>query len=305
MDLEVKMVDQLLQAINGLAHDLEVDEGISYGEAAMSLREIQISLRQLLLTGAHSPNADIRRCSVYGLGKIGEREDVGAFIDSLNDSDAVVRAWAVAGLARFAEASEIRYLISSLGDSDSFVYYNTVLALRKFQNDLIVWPLVEALRSSDTLVRQRAAKLLASLKDPRAVDALIFAFADEASAVRYEVVEALGQIADARASRILLCALNDEDRDVRLAAIKGLQKIGDEQAIEPLVRIILTSEEQRNYAMETLMAICGPQAVLPVYEALREIDLQAQRIAHALSRGTVGHQRFPSLWDWEPAAVEN
>ncbi len=306
MQVDVRTIDRLLGELNRINDKLEISDPVLNSSFLKTLDEVTLTLKDLLVLGASSDQVDVRRCSIYGLSKICSDSDINILIAAAGDSDPSVRAWAIEGLGRLLNPSVVPLLIASLGDFDSFVYYSAVLALRRFSPDDVLGPLIEAMNNKNSLVRQRAAKLLGCFKDTRAVAALIDKFyAELESTVRYEIIEALSQIGSARANRIFIIALEDEASEVRCAAIKGLRKTGNDEAIEPLVQVALFDREHRSAAIDALTQLCGVEAIWPIHQVLKEVNLRAKDVAKGLVKTRSLTSVLPSLWDNSQQAAIN
>lgn len=306
MQVDVRNIDRLLEELSRINSNLDVTSPHHASSFLSALDEVTLTLKDLLVLGSRSDQADVRRCSVYGLSKICDAQDIEVLMAATGDSDPAVRAWAIEGLGRLAAPSVVPVLVASLGDFDSFVYYSTVLALRKFSSDVVIGPLMEALHNKNSLVRQRTAKMLGSIRDARAVDALADKFNnDEESSVRYEIVEALCQIGSSRANKIYITALEDEAPEVRYAAIKGLRRTGDDSSIEPLVQVALFYKEHRNAAIDALTNLCGIEAIWPLHQAIKEVNFRARDVAKGLVKTRSLKTILPSLWDESQQVAAN
>jgi len=150
----------------------------------------------------------------------------------------------------------------------------------KFPKVEVVEALSCALEMADRNIRRRAAKLLGELRHKKSVSRLSALLSDPDSTVRYEAVEALRKIGDIKVLGRLISALEDESTDVRYGAIQALQALGDKRAVEPLVRICLENEDLRSCALEAIKELCGDVAVMPVLEALDQIQGLVRQVSH-------------------------
>ena len=145
--------------------------------------------------------------------------------------------------------------------------------------------LIKALAYKDSGVRIAAAEALTPLKDSTAVEALVETLADDNPGVRRAVVAALEARGGVRVVEALVASLEDPDASVRAAAAHAVYRrlmtdpdqdtrkatataIGRmraSDAVEPLVKAIMDSDEGvRVASVKALQAIGDVQAVVPL-----------------------------------------
>ena len=145
--------------------------------------------------------------------------------------------------------------------------------------------LIKALTFKDAAIRRAAAEALAPMKDPTAVEPLVSLLKDENPGVRRAAVAALAARGGFRVVEPLVGALDDFDVDVRSTAATAvyrrlmtdadaearrataaaLGRIRDPNAVEPLVKGVMDSDETVRVAViKALQAIGDVQAVLPL-----------------------------------------
>jgi HEAT repeat protein len=145
--------------------------------------------------------------------------------------------------------------------------------------------LIKALAFKDAAIRLAAAEALAPLKDPLAVEPLAGLLNDEVPGVRRAAVAALAARGGFRVVEPLVGALEDRDPDVRTTAATAvyrrlmtdadaetrkttaaaLGRIRAADAVEPLVKAIMDSDEGvRVASVKALQAICDLAAVVPL-----------------------------------------
>jgi HEAT repeat protein len=118
-----------------------------------------------------------------------------------------------------------------------------------------------ALEDKDVDVRCEALKALGKIKGGRAADLALAALPDEEWKVRYTAVTALGEIRDKKAIEALIEVMfSKDDEEIRAWAAWSLGEIGDERAIEPLERAYKTCPtEVMKKARDSLVEVFGEE----------------------------------------------
>jgi HEAT repeat protein len=168
--------------------------------------------------------------------------------------------------------------------------------------------LIKALAFKDTSIRIAAAEALGALRDPLAVEHLIVALKDENPGVRRACILALEIRGGVKVVEPLVAVLQDLDPDVRAAAAHavyrrlmtdpdqdarrgaatalGLMRAPD--AVEPLVKAIMDSDEGvRVASIRALQAIGDTQAIVPLIIVLAHEQVRQK----ATGRSSVAVER--------------
>jgi len=154
-----------------------------------------------------------------------------------------------------------------LCDEDRFVKSHAALALGSI-GEPAVNPLLRALREGDGNLRWGAAIALGKIRDPRAVEPLIWALADKYENVRAESASALGAIGKP-ALGSLVRFLKFSEGPERLEVVSALGELRDTDAIQPLIQMLESADEDERKAIaDALDAILIP-TVEPLVRKLR------------------------------------
>jgi HEAT repeat protein len=170
-------------------------------------------------------------------------------------------------VAQLEAKGDVQGLIKALLYKDAAVRMAAAEALTPLKHPTAVDPLAAALKDDNPGVRKACVGALAARGGLRVVNPLVGALQDSdpgvrsaaAAAVyrrlmtdpdqdaRRETITALGKVRPADAVDPLIKAIMDSDEGVRVAAIKSLQAVGDVRAIPSLV-VVLAHEQVRQKA---------------------------------------------------------
>jgi len=170
-------------------------------------------------------------------------------------------------VAQLEAKGDVQGLIKALLYKDAAVRIAAAEALTPLKHPTAVDPLAAALKDDNPGVRKACVGALAARGGLRVVNPLVGALQDSdpgvrsaaAAAVyrrlmtdpdqdaRRETITALGKVRPADAVDPLIKAIMDSDEGVRVAAIKSLQAVGDVRAIPSLV-VVLAHEQVRQKA---------------------------------------------------------
>jgi HEAT repeat protein len=140
--------------------------------------------------------------------------------------------------------------------------------------------LIKALAYKDAAVRIAAAEALGPLKDPLAVEPLVGLLKDESSGVRRAAVDALAARGGFRAVEPLVAILEDPDPSVRAAAASAVYR-----------RLMADPDQDaRKATAAALGRIRAADAVDPLIKATMDSD-EAVRLASIKSLGSIGDVR--------------
>jgi len=251
------------------------DPTVQY-DAAEALGEIgdNRAVEPLLAALKSDETSGVRWKAVEALAKLGTPA-VAGLIGALQHEDDDVRWKAAIGLGEIGDPKAIPPLIDLLCDDDRFVRSRAAYALSMI-GEAAVDPLIHALREGDGNLRWGAAIALGKIQNPRAIDPLIHALADKYENVRAESAAALAAIGKP-ALGPLLQVLKFSDGAVRLEIVTALGELHDTGAIQPLIQLLDTAdEEERKAIADALDEILVP-AVKPMIMKLRNGNLQTNK----------------------------
>ena len=208
----------------------------------------------------------VRWKAAEALSKLGSPA-VPALIGALRHEDDDVRWKAAIALGEIGDPQAVEPLILLLCDEDRFVKSHAALALGSI-GEPAVNPLLRALREGDGNLRWGAAIALGKIRDPRAVEPLIRALADKYENVRAESASSLGAIGKP-ALGPLLRFLKFSEGPERLEVVMALGELHDTDAIQPLIQMLESADEDERKAIaDALDAILIP-TVEPLVRKLR------------------------------------
>ena len=166
-------------------------------------------------------------------------------------------------------------LINVLCDNDRFVRSRAAYALSMI-GEPAVDPLIHALREGDGNLRWGAAIALGKIQNPRAIDPLIHALADKYENVRAESAAALAAIGKP-ALGPLLQVLKFSDGAMRLEIVTALGELHDTGAIQPLIQLLDTADEDERKAIADALDEILVPAVKPMIMRIRNGNLQTNK----------------------------
>jgi HEAT repeat protein len=137
-------------------------------------------------------------------------------------------------------------------------------------------PLIHALSEGDGNLRWGAAIALGKIQSPRAIDPLIHALADKYENVRAESAAALAAIGKP-ALGPLLQVLKFSDGATRLEIVTALGELHDTGAIQPLIQLLDTADENERKAIADALDEILVPAVKPMVIRIRNGNLQTNK----------------------------
>jgi len=251
------------------------DPSVQY-EAAEALGDIgdERAVEPLLIALKNDETGGVRWKAAEALSKLGTHS-VAGLIGALQHYDNDVRWKAAIALGEIGDPKAIPPLINLLCDDDRYVRSRAAYALSMI-GEPAVDPLICALREGDGNLRWGAAIALGKIQNPRVIDPLIRALADKYENVRAESAAALAAIGKP-ALGPLLQFLKFSDGAVRLEIVTALGELHDTGAIQPLIQLLDTADEDERKAIaDALDAILVP-AVKPMIMRIRNGNLQTNK----------------------------
>jgi HEAT repeat protein len=263
------------------------DPDVQY-EAAGALGDLGDSraVEPLIAALKNDEIGGVRWKAAEALSKIGAPA-VDDLIGALRHHDDDVRWKAAIALGEIGDPRAVEPLITLLCDEDRFVKGRAAHALGLI-GEPAVDPLISALREGDGNLRWGAAIALGKSRDPRAIEPLIRALADKYENVRAEAALSLATIGKP-ALEPLLRFLKFSDRSARIEVVTALGELKDTDAIQPLIQMLETAdEEERRAIADAFDAILIP-AVEPLAWRLRNGN--AQKNKKTISENNDGGER--------------
>jgi len=245
---------------------------------------------EALVTALQDEERTVRLKAANALEKIDSTEQykLDIYVKDLNASDASIREKAAKKLAELApeKAKEYRITryINDLKDPDVQVRASAASLLGDIGDASTVQPLISALNDNEALVRKNAVTSLGQiyikLKDATAIkpaiETLVSLLQDESEMVSQAAATTLTELGEP-AVEALSSSLQSDNSELRAIALEILGKIKPENKQEyKLTRYINDLKDQKVYvranAADALGSIYNEQAVIPLIEALKDVD---------------------------------
>ena len=263
--------------VQGLIFALQHKDPTVQYDAAEALGEIgdNLAIEPLLVALKNDETGGVRWKAAEALSKLGTPA-VAGLINALQHDDEDVRWKAAIALGEIGDPKAIPSLINLLGDDDRYVRGRSAFALSMI-GEPAVDPLIHTLREGDGNLRWGAAIALGKIQNPRAIDPLIHALADKYENVRAESAAALAAIGKP-ALGPLLQVLKFSDGAVRLEIVTALGELHDTGAIQPLIQLLDTADEDERKAIADALDEILVPAVKPMIMRIRNGNLQTNKI---------------------------
>jgi HEAT repeat protein len=262
--------------VQGLIYALQHKDPTVQYDAAEALGEIgdERAVEPLLAALKNDESGGVRWKAAEALSKLGTPA-VAGLISALQHDDDDVRWKAAIALGEIGDPQAITPLINVLRDNDRFVRSRAAYALSMI-GEPAVDPLIHALREGDGNLRWGAAIALGKIQSPRAIDPLIHALADKYENVRAESAAALAAIGKP-ALGPLLQVLKFSDGATRLEIVTALGELHDTGAIQPLIQLLDTADENERKAIADALDEILVPAVKPMVMRIRNGNLQTNK----------------------------
>jgi HEAT repeat protein len=262
--------------VQGLIFALRHKDPTVQYDAAEALGDIgdERAVEPLLAALKNDETGGVRWKAAEALSKLGP-PSVAGLIGALQHDDDDVRWKAAIALGEIGDPQAIPSLINVLSDNDRFVRSRAAYAL-SMMGEAAVDPLIHALREGDGNLRWGAAIALGKIQNPRAIGPLIHALADKYENVRAESAAALAAIGKP-ALGPLLQILKFSDGAVRLEIVTALGELHDTGAIQPLIQLLDTADEDERKAIADALDEILVPAVKPMIMRIRIGNLQTNK----------------------------
>lgn len=262
--------------VQGLIYALQNKDPTVQYDAAEALGETgdERAVEPLLAALKNDETGGVRWKAAEALSKLGTPA-VAGLISALQHDDDDVRWKAAIALGEIGDPQAIAPLINVLCDNDRFVRSRAAYALSMI-GEPAVDPLIHALREGDGNLRWGAAIALGKIQNPRAIAPLIHALADKYENVRAESAAALAAIGKP-ALGPLLHVLKFSDGAVRIEIVTALGELHDTGAIQPLIQLLDTADEDERKAIADALDEILVPAVKPMIIRIRNGNLQTNK----------------------------
>jgi HEAT repeat protein len=262
--------------VQGLIYALQHKDPTVQYDAAEALGETgdERAVEPLLAALKNDETGGVRWKAAEALSKLGTPA-VAGLISALQHDDDDVRWKAAIALGEIGDPQAIAPLINVLCDNDRFVRSRAAYALSMI-GEPAVDPLIHALREGDGNLRWGAAIALGKIQNPRAIAPLIHALADKYENVRAESAAALAAIGKP-ALGPLLQVLKFSDGAVRIEIVTALGELHDTGAIQPLIQLLDTADEDERKAIADALDEILVPAVKPMIIRIRNGNLQKNK----------------------------
>jgi len=267
---------------------------------AASVRNLVIEILQslgeksidALLSLLNDENHDVRKFACDMMGNIGSHRAVSHLIATLDDPNRNVASSAAEALGNIGNKEGVEPLIKSL-KSKMWLSCPAAEALGKIGDAGAVQPLIRLILNcseEDNLALFFAVKALGDIGEMEGGEFLISLLESAQGAIITHIIEALEQISvgsgenlllKAKSGKIiplLLTSLRNENLEVRRKAIITLGQIKSPQAIEPLINLLLDSEEEIKEAVSETLIVSGSVNIKDLYKGLtsKEPEIRAK-----------------------------
>jgi HEAT repeat protein len=254
------------------------------------LKNPNINLTDLFINLLSHENAIIRQCLTLVLPSIAcpNRELIyNALFEKLKDDNYTVRATAAKALGEIGDVSFADVLIKALQDEDYYCILCVKSSIRKIV-DKIDPELALSIPHGKNLCTYSEGSI-GQLLDMNLLEIYLMALRKENYFKETGTAKFFSRLRDTKtelhAIEKLCFALSDYDPQVQYEAAKLLGKIGSKDAVEPLIKTLITKDGFSGVAAEALGMICDARAIEPLIQALSYINT-ANTIGVDYSLGT-------------------
>ncbi len=191
----------------------------------------------------------VRATAAVALGRMADTRAIPVLAQVIKDDDSyAVRAAAAAALGRLNDAAAVPPLLDALHDGDEYVRNEANDALDRFHTSAQLFAFRESLRSDDAVLRLAAVRAYGDVMREPAASAgissfVINALGDDDDAVAGAAEIAISAVAHERAVPLLIDGIVNGGSAVRGACARLIEKRADPRAVEPLISVIVDTDE--------------------------------------------------------------
>lgn len=251
-----------------------------------------------LLTMLSSENRILRMSAVVALGEVGGETVVGPLIEALNDDDGEVRAETANALGKIKDKRSIAPLVALLPDWHFECRAKTAWALGEIGDRQAVEPLIETLNHAGPWMVRHVARALGKIGDSRAVEPLMRELVNRRGLEEKDIAWALGNLR-ARKAMPQLIGLLPKGGGTTEVTCWALGMIGDRRAVNPLIEVMMTSQEDVGWVSSDAARALGMIGDGEAAEAL----LASMREGRRLDRHNLAEWAQWALYEIGPAAT--
>lgn len=171
-------------------------------------------------------------------------------------------------------------LIAQLGHSDPMLAKQANIALVEM-GATVIEPLIKAILEGSDELRWQAANVLFQLNDPRCIEPMLEALKSPNLMLEHIAVEALQRFDLSALVPALIQALPNSHCSVQARIVTLLESAGDQQAVEPLVKLIETTDSSllRLSIIQALGTLGSVQVMDTIKTFLDDDDTHVQKRA--------------------------
>lgn len=216
-------------------------------------------------------NPLVRESAIRIAGYFGYPKCLEIVFRSCSDEEENVRAAAIENLPFFEDRRSFKIISNAIKIETTKCKIAAVKALKYLEGAQVISLLLKAINDENPWVRINAIRSIAHHQLREAEDSVIEIIKkDNSIPVKVNAIEALGEIGSNSSIPILSEFIEDKNLDLAKAAILSLGKIKVEGAINPLLRVLKSYDENRKmYVLEALKVKDDPDTI----EALRWVAL--------------------------------
>jgi HEAT repeat protein len=223
--------------------------------------------------------SEVRQAAALSLGDLGERSALERLTTAFGHKDPETRRAAAEAVGRIGGEQAVSLLARAVEDREESVQLAAIEALRHLDGTKAALSLKPAVSAARRSVREAADAALKRMTFPEAMPAERAALAvltgDFAAAIR-EGETAVDPLVE---------ALGGPDPARRRRAASALEILRHAKAVPALIRALRDYDSEVRELAAHALAATGPEAVLPLMEAMASPDVTAQKLAaRALER---------------------
>lgn len=263
-------------ALSAIIQALKDNNGHVRREAAYSLmgstsRQIEEPLFNLLLT---EPYGDVREAAASVLAARKDPEITRRLLDLLESDNSRIRETIAKTIWQCGSTLAVDSLIQKLNDKEWRVVVSSCQSLENLKDLKSIFPLKEQLKNEDWQIRIAALSALRAFKSKELKQFFIPLIADSNPHVGKLAVVALSELEDKSLDEIFRKYLTHPNWEVRYQIVKALGKIKSQKAVDALIKIAESDENNgvRAKALLALAKINDPKASKVALSILDEND---------------------------------
>ena len=205
-------------------------------------------------------------------------KDILRQLERMNDPDCSVQRDAICALTGVKDARVLYPFIRALQNGDIGVQQAAMDALAAFEDEVAVYNVLPLLSDKRVYVRSIAKDVLEKI-GIYGTELFRCYMADKDEDVRKMIADILGNIKSHEARELLIEMLKDPCSNVRSSAAAGLGRIGDPSIIDSLIGLLSDDEWVAFFAIESLRRIRDKKAIEPLTRLIDSSNIDLQIVA--------------------------